>query len=218
MKRGSELEPKAREAYEAKTGLIMEPLVMVDGEYSASLDGISLSGDLILEVKCPAKGRLSETWRTVEAGSVPEHYYWQVQHQLMVSGAGKAHFYVFDEDGNTGIWVEVLPNVEDMNRLQVAWNRFMLHIVNDEAPPLTDLDTVVRQDVEWQQAALAYVSAKSQAERAVEAVESAKAKLVTLSQHSSEKGFGVSVSKYWKASSGRQEVRISLLKTEQQPG
>lgn len=217
MKRGSALEPKAREAYEAKTGLVMEPLVMVDGEYSASLDGISLSGDLILEVKCPAKGRLSETWRAVEAGSVPEHYYWQVQHQLMVTKADKAHFYAFDDDSSTGIWVEVLPNVEDMDRLQVAWNRFMLHIANDEPPPLSNLDTVVRQDVEWQQAALAYVSAKSLADRAIEAVESTKANLVALSQHSSEKGFGVSVSKYWKASSGRQEVRISLLKSEQQP-
>jgi predicted phage-related endonuclease len=195
----------------------MEPLVMTDGEYSASLDGISLSGDLILEVKCPAKGRSSETWQAVEAGSVPEHYYWQVQHQLMVTKAGKAHFYVFDEDSGSGIWVEVLPNVQDMDQLQMAWNQFMLHVDNDEPPPLTDLDTVVRQDVDWQQAALAYVSAKSQADRAIEAVESAKARLVTLSQHSSEKGFGVSVSKYWKASSGRQEVRISLLKSEQQP-
>jgi hypothetical protein len=49
MQRGTELEPAARAAYEAHTGQIMEPLVLVDGEYSASLDGITLAGDVILE-------------------------------------------------------------------------------------------------------------------------------------------------------------------------
>ena len=40
MLHGTELEPAARAAYERLTGLAMQPLVMVDGEYSASLDGI----------------------------------------------------------------------------------------------------------------------------------------------------------------------------------
>lgn len=34
------------------------------------------------------------------------HYYWQLQHQLMVSGAAKADFYVFE--GEEGIVVEVV--------------------------------------------------------------------------------------------------------------
>src|SRR5271169_2524222 len=40
MKHGTEMEPIARAAYEAKTGLVMQPLVMTSGDYSASLDGI----------------------------------------------------------------------------------------------------------------------------------------------------------------------------------
>jgi predicted phage-related endonuclease len=36
MAHGTQLEPLAREAYEQETGLVMEPLVMVDGEYSAT--------------------------------------------------------------------------------------------------------------------------------------------------------------------------------------
>ena len=48
MRRGSELEPLARQAYEQLTRLVMEPLVLVDGEYSASLDGITLAGDLLV--------------------------------------------------------------------------------------------------------------------------------------------------------------------------
>lgn len=45
MQRGSDLEPKARAAYEQFTGHVMEPVVMVDGDYSAGLDGLTLAGD-----------------------------------------------------------------------------------------------------------------------------------------------------------------------------
>ena len=69
----------------------MEPLVLAEGDYSASLDGITLDGALILEVKCPVKGQASELWKQVAAGELPDHYYWQVQHQLMVSDALLAH-------------------------------------------------------------------------------------------------------------------------------
>ncbi|MBK7955349.1 MAG: YqaJ viral recombinase family protein [Candidatus Accumulibacter sp.] len=37
MARGTALEPQARAAYEALTGHVMQPLVLVDGAYSASL-------------------------------------------------------------------------------------------------------------------------------------------------------------------------------------
>lgn len=84
MQRGTDLEPAARAAYELQTGHIMEALVLVDGDYSASLDGITLAGDLILEVKCPMKGRDSDLWKAVEAGQVPEYYGWQIEHQLLV--------------------------------------------------------------------------------------------------------------------------------------
>src|SRR5437016_1950447 len=56
MMHGTQLEPAAREAYERLTGNVIQPLVMVEGEYSASLDGITLDGGLILEIKCPFKG------------------------------------------------------------------------------------------------------------------------------------------------------------------
>ena len=60
MRRGRELEVAARAAYETLTGLVTEPLVLVEGEYSASLDGITLEGDLILEIKAPMRKRPAE--------------------------------------------------------------------------------------------------------------------------------------------------------------
>ncbi len=96
MQRGTQLEPAARAAYELQTGLVMQPVVMQDGLYSASLDGISLAGDLIVEIKVPFRGRESSLWREVEAGVVPDHYLAQIQAQLVVSGAGLANLWVFD--------------------------------------------------------------------------------------------------------------------------
>ena len=104
MMRGTQLEPSARAAYEQLTGHVMQPLVLVAGDYSASLDGMTLDASLIVEIKCPVKGKDSDLWKQVCDGKMPEHYYWQVQHQLMVSAANVAHLYVFD--GKEGVLLE----------------------------------------------------------------------------------------------------------------
>jgi YqaJ-like viral recombinase domain len=76
----------------------MQPLVLVDGDYSASLGGLTLAGDRVLEIKCPFRGRDSALWKSVQEGKLPEHYRWQVQHQLMVDRAEVADVFVFDGD------------------------------------------------------------------------------------------------------------------------
>ena len=111
MAHGTQLEPLARDAYEKQTGYVMEPLVLVDGEYSASLDGITLDGQLMLEIKCP-KSKDSKILAEAKAGRVPVYIYWQMQTQLLVSGAELAHLYVFD--GATGILLEQRPEAVSM--------------------------------------------------------------------------------------------------------
>ncbi len=194
MTRGLELEPAARAAYEKLTGLVMEPLVLTEGEYSASLDGITLEGDLILEVKCPVRGRDSPLWQAVEAKELPEHYQLQVQHQLMVAGAALAHVYVFD--GERGVLVEQKPQAERWEAIRRGWDTFMRHIVEDTAPPLSKRDTRERNDSAWKAAAEAYLRAKQDMEDRAAAAEEAKAALVALASHPSESGCGVSVSQF----------------------
>jgi putative phage-type endonuclease len=97
MAHGTKTEPQARAAYKAQTGYVMQPLVMHDGEYSASLDGITLAGDLLVEIKCPFRGQQSRLWKEAREGSLPPHYAAQIQHQLMVSGAVEAHLWVYAE-------------------------------------------------------------------------------------------------------------------------
>lgn len=196
MRRGSELEPVARLAYEEQTGLVMQPLVMQAGAYSTSLDGITLEGDLVLEIKCPLRGTRSDLWQDVLAGAVPEHYRVQVQHQLMVSGAKQAHLWVFD--GSKGILCELQRDEELMQRIQEGWEDFQAYLDSDTPPPLTEADTRQRADNAWSVAAAAYLTAKQASDEARASLESARIALLELTEHPKEQGSGVTVTRYWR--------------------
>jgi putative phage-type endonuclease len=126
----------AREAYRARTGFRMRPLEVVEGEYAASLDGVVLDGQLIVEIKCPLAGRDSPLWQLAVLGRIPEHYEWQLQHQLMVSGARLAHFYVFD--GHDGVLIEHAPEAGRSASLRRRWDAFMHYVHTDRPPPPID--------------------------------------------------------------------------------
>ena len=217
MAHGTKLEPLAREAYEQLTGYVMEPLVLVEGEYSASLDGITLDGELILEIKSP-KSKDSKLLAEAKAGRVPVHVYWQIQTQLLVSGARLAHLYVFDD--TTGILLEQKPEPEVWETIRREWDRFVDLIRTDQPPPLTERDTVIRTDAEWQGAASEYVALKQAAETAAEQLDAAKDRLVELAGHTSETGGGVTVTRYWKAGSieYRKIAELQSLDLEQYRG
>lgn len=196
MRHGTETEPAARAAFELESGLIMQPLVIVDGDYSASLDGINLAGDTIVEIKCPYKGQTSELWQLVKTDTVPQYYMLQVQHQLMVSKAKHAYLWVYD--GNEGIGVTIEPDSLVLEQIRVAWDKFQIYLDSDTPPPMTDQDTLRRIDPLWELAAAEYLQCKAASDEAQAKADDAKAKLVALTAHSRETGFGVSVTRYWK--------------------
>lgn len=196
MLRGTELEPAARAAYEVGSGIVMQPLVVVDGEYSASLDGITLSGDQILEIKCPFKGRESTLWQVVTAGQLPEHYRWQVQHQLMVTQAQVADVFVFDGEG--GHLLQVTPEPHSWSAIRSAWDGFAKLVAASEPPPLTDRDVRIRNDAEWLEAAAKYRELRAAYEELDKKLDGAKDRLAALIAHARESGGGVTATIYWK--------------------
>lgn len=196
MQRGTELEPAARAAYEEHTGLVMQPVVLQDGRYSASLDGMTLDGDLVLEIKAPVGGTRSDLWQSVLAGEVPQHYQVQVQHQLAVSGAGHAHLWVYD--GRQGVLLDIHRDDGLIEIIKSAWDAFQPYLDADAPPPLGEADTAVRSDAAWALAARAYVEAKETADVAAERLEAARHVLVKLTHHPKEQGAGVTVTRFWK--------------------
>lgn len=228
MLHGTQLEPAARAAYENLTGLTMQPLVLVDGDYSASLDGLTLAGDRLVEIKCPVKGRDSTLWQSIAARRLPEYYLWQVQHQLMVTGADIADVYVFD--GSDGLVLPVAPEPERWSQLRTAWDSFAEFVARAEPPPLSSRDVRVREDPEWLRAAAAYLEAKHAADAVGAVLDDAKAQLLRLANHAREEGGGVAVTRFFKRGNieykripalegidleqfrgaGREEVRVTM--------
>lgn len=196
MARGTALEPQARAAYEVLTGNVMQPLVLVEGDYSASLDGLSFDGELLVEIKCPVKGKDSTLWRQVAQGEIPAHYRWQLEHQFLVSKATQGHLYVFD--GAEGILLEVSPCRDRWQAIHEVWEAFMRCIETDTPPALTERDKVVRSDAAWQAAAESYVRLKAEADALAVQLDEAKAALLGLANHPAESGFGVTVTRFWK--------------------
>jgi putative phage-type endonuclease len=148
MRRGLELEEPARRAFEAHTGVLVEPRTLEHRQYPflrASLDGITLDGTDIVEVKVPGRATFDAIGAARE---VPPHYYWQVQHQLAVSGAACCHFWVYCP-GEDGILIPVVPNPEAIANLVARAHEVWTCVETDTPPPLGARDTVVRADPEW---------------------------------------------------------------------
>ena len=106
-------------------------------------------------------------------GVIPEHYRLQLQHQLGVAGAARAHLYVFD--GTEGILIEERPRKEDWSAIREEWDAFWRFITEDRPPPLTEKDCVIRTDEAWQAAAQAYLVLKAEADAAASQLDEAKA-------------------------------------------
>lgn len=194
MAYGRAHEAEARRAVEEKTGLVFEPAVMVDGDYSASLDGVTLDGDTLVEIKAP--GPKSETLKLARDGQIPEHYRMQVQAQLHVSRAQRAIFAVWTPDEL--FMIDELPAPGAWRKIKAAWDEFWPLMTAPEAE-LTDY--AQRTDDEWRDAVSFYKAAHADSERSSAAEAEAKARLVKLADKHPSEGYGVRVMRTLRAGS-----------------
>ena len=180
MQRGHDEEPRARAVYEEASGLLYQPGVFEDGDYGASVDGITMEGDQLLEIKTPAKGKESDRWAEVDGGEISDYDYCQVQHQMMVTGAADCVFMVWDGEDHVSV---VVPRDEAyFERIREAWDAFW--------PTIEE-----RDDDIWAEAAEKYRIAKAEADRACKVLEAAKGRLIELTAGNYSGGCGVSVTK-----------------------
>lgn len=110
MARGIELEPKAIEAYEVETGLLVSSVGFVelvgvpagcspDGIVGDVEGGVFVNRDElgILEIKSPNTDTHLGYLQALLAGQVPPEYLEQVRHNLWVTGAAWCDFVSFDD-------------------------------------------------------------------------------------------------------------------------
>jgi putative phage-type endonuclease len=139
--RGNQLEPIARARYELESGLEFPATLAVHKDvpyFMASLDGFNAENNLILEIKCPG----AADHATAVSGAVPEKYYPQLQHQLMVTGAKACHYVSYDGYESLAL-VLVAPDYGYISELMAAEHAFW-KLVTDKIPPeLCDADVKV---------------------------------------------------------------------------
>lgn len=185
MQRGSDLEPRARIAFEELTNLKMDPAIVVHDVYTwmaASLDGYD--GKHLLEIKCPMH-RVLEDCRN---GKYPEYWHTQIQHQLAVTGLEWAYLFIFD--GLEGFIIEVErepQTITEMIGLEEEFYRRM----QEFDPPENKYRN--RSDMEWHVQAERTVQARLEYERAKKSFEKERALLVELASSENVEGFGVRV-------------------------
>jgi predicted phage-related endonuclease len=121
---GHAAEAKARPIVEAMLGEELYPVTCintVDGiKLLASLDGLTMDQKLIWENKI-LNGSLAADVKTNDLGP---HYYWQLEHQLAVTGADLVYFTTSDgtEDQTYGCDYKSVP--ERRERLIAGWKQF----------------------------------------------------------------------------------------------
>ena len=163
-RRGRQLEALARRAYERRTGTQVEPVCLVHDELDwmrASLDGLNFDGSTLVEIKCPLS--LRDRVTALER-RVPFQYHAQLQHQLEVSRAERAHYWSFH--GNDGVLVGVRPDQEYAKRLIDAEAKFW-QLVTENRWPETDCEELdLSADPRWRDAALRYREVRFRLEQA----------------------------------------------------
>ena len=154
MERGKKLEPEARAQFNERYNILMEPCVVESTEYDflgASLDGMCLIGNSLLEIKCGG----SKLHSMAANQEIPQYYLDQMQHQLLVTGAERCFYYSYD--GKNGIPIEVLPDPAFRENFIPKAREFWKCVALNEPPALEDSDYQdMSHDSSWISAAHEY--------------------------------------------------------------
>ncbi len=118
--KGHEAEALARPILEARIGEDLFPIVGTDGDLLASLDGSTLLGETLFEHKM-WNAQLAEN---VKSGDLEPHYYWQLEQQLLVSGAEKVIFVCSDGTEANFVSMEYRPVPGRAAKLVAGWKQF----------------------------------------------------------------------------------------------
>lgn len=100
-----EAEALARPILEGRIGEDLFPVVGTEGDLLASLDGCTILGDVLFEHKMWNEQLAAD----VRAGTLDPHYYWQLEQQLLVSGAEKVIFVCSDGTEENFVSMEYTP-------------------------------------------------------------------------------------------------------------
>jgi predicted phage-related endonuclease len=124
--KGHEAEALARPILEARIGEDLFPVVGTEGDLLASLDGCTILGDVLFEHKMWNEQLAAD----VRAGILDPHYYWQLEQQLLVSGAEKVIFVCSDGTEENFVSMEYVPVTGRAATLVAGWKQFQADLLD----------------------------------------------------------------------------------------
>lgn len=195
MERGKRLEPYIRDRFILKSGIKMLPTVVESSEYpflGASLDGMSATGEYIMEVKTGGE----KLYLMALEGKMPEEYRLQIQKQLLVTRAKLCYYVVGSEDPDKDVVIEVLPDPDfEAMYLPVA-REIWRCIALCESPPLQKKDyRNMDEDSLWYAFSNEYRKACERIKVEEEIKQSYRKELIKLCNNQNCEGGGIEIRK-----------------------
>lgn len=158
-------------------------------KFGASLDGYY--NDVVLEIKYLTPDKFEEV-RSSKAPS--EHYYIQIQHQLMVTGAKECLFIAVNADNLSMTECVVKPDIKLQTTIAKEWLKWAKKYENSELEPLEYEITKGDERAEiWQDKALKLAQIQTQIKELQMMEKELKESFINLSDGKKTRGYGVLV-------------------------
>lgn len=139
--KGHIAEAGARPFVEEAIGQELYPVTVSEGEFLASLDGMTMDGKIIFEHKLLNKDLAA----MVTSGQLSAHYYWQLEHQLMVTGAERVVFAISDGTEDSLMMLDYRPVPGRREELLAGWAQFDIDLAAYESK---DVDVAVAASID----------------------------------------------------------------------
>lgn len=124
--RGHATEAAARKIVESMLGEDLYPITASEGNLLASVDGIDMAETLLFEHKLWNESLANQ----VRAGSLEPHYYWQLEQQLLVTGAERVIFVCSDGTEDNFEYMYYTPVAGRAQELLNGWEQFNIDLAN----------------------------------------------------------------------------------------
>jgi putative phage-type endonuclease len=166
MEKGKINEPIAREWFNNKTGLDVQPVCIESELYfplGASLDGLCKADLHLLEVKCNGMKYHS----MAKQGIIPEFHLFQMYHQMLCSDGKIQHAHYLSYQENDPVLISFVPDYkfkEWVKNYLIESNIFWRKVINFDPPTMQDGDYNKISNLEWQITAEKYLSVEKELE------------------------------------------------------
>jgi putative phage-type endonuclease len=126
--KGHATEAMARPLVELMIGEELYPVVGTEGNLLASMDGATMLGETLFEHKLWNESLAAQ----VRAEDLGPHYYWQLEQQLLVSGAERVIFVCSDGTAENFVSMEYCPVAGRAAQLIEGWKQFEADLAGHE--------------------------------------------------------------------------------------